>query len=100
MSKAQLISLTEGELRLQGAVNYENAPLLASQIDDYLRTSKSSLSLDMSQVTHINSAGMALLIDWFKKAQKKGIALQFCHVPPQLARIAALTRTDKILNLM
>lgn len=99
MSAAQLISVTEGTLRLLGAVDYDTAPLLASQIDHYLNTSRAELSLDMSQVTHINSAGMALLIDWFKKAQKKGVVLQFCHVPSQLARIAALTRVDKILNL-
>jgi phospholipid transport system transporter-binding protein len=99
MSKAQLISAAEGQLRLVGAVDYDNAPSLATQFDHYLHTKQSALSLDMSQVTHINSAGMALLINYFKKAKKKGIVLQFCSVPPQLARIAALTRVDKILNL-
>jgi phospholipid transport system transporter-binding protein len=100
MSEAQLISVTEGELRLLGVVDYDNAPLLAPQIDYYLNASKPALAVDMSQVTHIDSAGMALLIDWFKKAQRKGVILQFCHVPSQLARIAALTQADKILNLM
>lgn len=100
MSEAQLISVTKGTLRLLGAVDYGNAPLLAPQIDPYLQPSEfNTLSLDMSQVTHINSAGMALLIDWCKKAKKKGIVLQFYHVPAQLARMAALTQADKILNL-
>ncbi len=99
MSKAQLISSTEGKLSLFGAIDYDNAPSLALQFDTYLTTKRTELSLDMSGLTHSNSAGMALLIDCFKKAQKKGITLQFGSVPPQLARIAALTRVDKILNL-
>ncbi len=99
MSKAQFISVTEGQLRLLGAIDYDNAPSLATQFDSYLHTKRHELSLDMSQVTHINSAGMALLISCFRKAKEKGIVLQFCSVPSQLARIAALTRVDKILNL-
>ena len=99
MSKAQLVSVTDGQLRLVGAVDYDSAPFLAIQFSHYLHTKQPVLSLDMSEVTHINSAGMALLINCFKKAKKKGIVLQFCSVPPQLARIATLTRVDTILNL-
>src|SRR5688572_11317389 len=99
MNEAQLISVTTGQLRLLGAIDYDNVPFLATQFDEFLDKKLSELSLDMSGVTHINSAGMALLIDCFKKAQEKGIVLQFSHVPSQLARIAALTRVDKILNL-
>lgn len=99
MSNAQLVAGAEGQLRLVGIVDYENAPSLAVQFDHFLNKKQHELSLDMSQVTHINSAGMALLIHCFKKAKKKGIVLQFCSVPPQLARIATLTRVDKILNL-
>jgi anti-anti-sigma factor len=99
MSKAQFISVAEDQLRLLGAIDYDNAPSLATQFDGYLNTKPHELSLDMSEVTHINSAGMALLISCFRKAKEKGIVLQFCSVPSQLARIAALTRVDKILNL-
>jgi anti-anti-sigma factor len=104
MNKAQLVSAAEGQLRLSGAIDYDNAPSLATQFDGYLNAkghgeTAQKLLLDMSEVTHINSAGMALLISCFRKAKEKGIVLQFCSVPSQLARIAALTRVDKVLNL-
>lgn len=99
MSKAQFVLITEGQLQLLGAIDYDNVPSLAMQFDSYLNAKQSELSLDMSAVTHINSAGMALLIGCFKKAREKGVVLQFCSVPSQLARIAALTRADKVLNL-
>jgi anti-anti-sigma factor len=106
MSQAQFISIAEGQLRLSGAIDYDNAPSLATQFDTYLNAKghgeyneAQKLLLDMSEVTHINSAGMALLISCFRKAKEKGIVLQFCSVPSQLARIAALTRVDKVLNL-
>ncbi|MCD6045783.1 MAG: toluene-tolerance protein [Gammaproteobacteria bacterium] len=99
MSQAQFISVAEGQLRLLGAIDYDNAPSLATHFDSYLHTKQRELLLDMSEVTHINSAGMALLISCFRKAKEKGIVLQFCSVPSQLAHIAALTRVDKILNL-
>ena len=99
MSQAQLIPVAEGALRLVGRVDYDTVPALALQMESYWRVaSLPRLSIDMSQVSHINTAGVALLIDWFKQAQKKGIALAFSHIPSQLARIAALTRVDKILN--
>lgn len=99
MNEAQFVSVTAGQLKLLGTVDYDNVPFLTTQFDDFLKQPVRELSLDMSGVIHVNSAGMALLIDLFKKAQKKGIVLQFSHVPLQLARIAALTRVDKILNL-
>lgn len=99
MSQAQFTLVAEGQLCLLGAIDYDNVPSLAAQFDGFLDAKQSQLSLDMSQVTHINSAGMALLMSCFRKAKEKDITLQFCSVPTQLARIAALTRVDKILNL-
>ncbi len=97
--EAQLISLTNDKLQLLGCIDYDTAPLLKQQFDEYLQTTANTLLLDMSGVTKVNSGAIALLIDWFKKAKRQGIALQFCHPPTQLVRIAQLTQVDKILNL-
>ncbi len=99
MSQAVLVAHSDTELSLQGCIDYQNVPGLAPQLAQYLNAKRPLLSLDLSAVTLINSAGMALLIEWLRQAQKKEVKLEFRNIPKQLAQMAALSRVDKIINL-
>lgn len=55
-------------------------------------------SCDFSQVTTCDSAGLALLIEWIKRAQKKKIKLRFLELPQQLQSIFSAAKLNKLLD--
>jgi ABC-type transporter Mla MlaB component len=42
------------------------------------------LKIDLSQVGQINSAAVALLIEWSKFSRKKGQVIHFINIPPKI----------------
>jgi phospholipid transport system transporter-binding protein len=54
--------------------------------------------LDLSKVTRVDSAALALLIEWLRQAEHTGHTLQFTGMPDKLRSIARLTGTDEILE--
>lgn len=53
--------------------------------------------LDLSRVTRTDSAGLALVVDWMRTARARGLELELCAVPPQLAEIAGISGLSDLL---
>lgn len=51
----------------------------------------SSITIDLQQVGEIDSAGLALLIEWIKFAQARQKKLYFDNIPAQLTALAKLS---------
>ncbi len=64
------------------------------------------ISIDLKKVKAVDSAGLALIIEWLKTAHSRGINLNFINVPKQLLALARLSgfeylfqSNDKQLNI-
>ena len=55
------------------------------------------LRLDLRGVTRADSAGLALLIEWFKAARRGGREITFVNVPPQILAMARVSGLDGVL---
>ncbi len=56
----------------------------------------SSITIDLQQVGEIDSAGLALLIEWIKFAQAHQKKLYFDNIPTQLTALAKLSYISEI----
>ena len=56
-------------------------------------------SLAIDEVKYADSAGLALLVQILRYAQKKNKKAYFLHIPLQLMAIAKVSGIDKILAL-
>ncbi|WP_174482164.1 STAS domain-containing protein [methanotrophic endosymbiont of Bathymodiolus puteoserpentis (Logatchev)] len=56
-----------------------------------LKQSPSSITINLQQVGEIDSAGLALLIEWIKFAQAHQKKLYFDNIPAQLTALAKLS---------
>lgn len=54
--------------------------------------------IDLSAVKEVDSAAVALLLQWRRDAQASGKALSFTSVSPQLASLASLYGVDALLG--
>ena len=53
--------------------------------------------IDLERVEAVDSAGVALLLAWKRRAAAEGKPLAFAHLPPSLASLAQLYGVEELL---
>ena len=56
-------------------------------------------TVDLTGVTLVDSAGLALLLEWQSDARKRNSRLAFINAPSDLLRLAALSESTTLLGL-
>ena len=54
--------------------------------------------IDLSAVTHSDSSGLALLIEWLSVARGAGRTLRYENIPTQVHQLALLSDVDALLS--
>jgi phospholipid transport system transporter-binding protein len=93
-NKLSIVSKGNGRWLIHGELTF--ASIHGKLIDSppFLRGGK-DIILDFSQVTNIDSAGLALMIEWIKVTRHYRAQLHFKNVPKQLLNLAKLSGLDK-----
>jgi phospholipid transport system transporter-binding protein len=60
-------------------------------------SAESKLSIDLSAVGSADSAGLALLIEWYCWAARANTSVRFVAVPAQLRALAKISDIDGLL---
>ena len=78
-------------IRVSGALTFASAGRAIDTFRPYCqRAAAAPLTLDLSAVTHMDSAGLALLLQWKRMAHAAGQAVQFSSLPEQARNLAAV----------
>ena len=96
MSAAMLQLDADGRFQVIGPVVFATASELLTASHDLFRGAR-SLRIDLKDVTRVDSAALALLIEWQRLAGLGNQQIRFEHIPDDLQAIARLTGTDSIL---
>jgi phospholipid transport system transporter-binding protein len=84
-----------GALMIHGPLKSDDVAGLYDALPVEART----LRLDLAGVTAVDSAAVALLLDWRWRQQAAGGALQIAHAPDSLRRLAAIGGVDRLLGI-
>ncbi|MFT5138794.1 MAG: phospholipid transport system transporter-binding protein [Lysobacterales bacterium] len=86
-----------GELSVSGALTFESVATVYAQslsvLSDY------SGAIDLADLSSVDSAGLALLLEWQALAQSHGARLVFENAPSELQRLAALSNSSELLGI-
>lgn len=82
--------------RLSGPLDFSTVPDLAREIPGLFARSR-RLAVDLSGVTRVDSAAMALLLEMQRLAAAAGSTLSLQHVPAALRNIIHISELDPIL---
>lgn len=95
--KARLEPRGDGRFALSGEVGFGNA---ATLLAEGLRSfgDKDPVEVDLSGVTHADSAGVALLIEWVAALRDTRREIRFSAIPGQVLAIARLSGVDEFLS--
>lgn len=95
-AEAQLASVGEGRFRVTGNLGFETVKaLLAAGRRQF--AGPEQIEVDLSGITHSDSAGLALLIEWLKFAQSAGKSIRYTGMPEQLRALARISEVEELL---
>jgi len=78
-------------------------PVTFATVGDLLRASQSlfldqkAVTVDLGAVTSVDSAGLALLLEWLRRARSDGRTVTYSGLPEKLVAIAKLSGVQTIL---
>jgi phospholipid transport system transporter-binding protein len=79
-------------LALTGALSFETIPTVLEQSVEYAARTDlpERLTIDFAGITGVDSAAVALLLEWRRQAAQRGKRLDFINLPPNLLALAQL----------
>jgi len=92
-----LEDLGEGRFTLSGRMAFDTAGRILRQSEE-LFEQHTLLEVDLSGVTHTDSAGLALLLEWITWANHTVREIRFEGVPAKIDAIAKTTEVDSLLK--
>ena len=88
-----------GRFAARGALSFGNAKRARSEGLQALRgASARNLEIDCSGITHSDSAGLAILLDWMSIMKREGRPLCFANLPPGLLAVARISGVEEMLQ--
>ncbi len=97
MTQARLDSLGEGRFSLRGVLSKEVIPALWQQGQE-LWQGLAEVRLDLADLQHCDSAGLAMLIDWLRIARQRPQRLTLANIPAQIHDLARLSDLEVLLG--
>jgi len=88
----------DGQYNLSGELSFQSVPILSDRIHGMIDDSV-ELIINLANVTHTDSAGVAMLIDWVHSARQQGKVIHFLNIPAQMRAIAQVSGVDEVLPL-
>lgn len=82
-------------MRIDGELTLKTVPARLADADAWSRAGR----LDLSGVSHADSAGLALLLELSRRAMAAGTPLTLHSLSPQLASLVAFFELESVLNL-
>lgn len=88
--KAGLASLGQGRWALSGDLLFDNTAQLLDE-GEAAFGADARAAIDLSQLGRVDSAGLALLVEWSVAARSSGRSVVFRNVPPVVGALAGIS---------
>jgi anti-sigma B factor antagonist len=87
-------------LRVAGEIDLHTAPTLREAALAALRQHGTTLRLDLTDVTFMDSTGIEVLLATRRRAELEGGSLTLCHLTPAVRRIIEVTGLDRLFTIV
>lgn len=87
-----------GRIRLGGRLGFHEAAAVAGRWREFT-TKGGDVELDLAGLQQVDSATLAVLLDWAAQLRRAGARLRLTGVPAGLVALAHLSDTEALLGL-
>jgi phospholipid transport system transporter-binding protein len=91
-----LAAAAPGRFELSGDVGFADAARLLAA-GDAAFAGLTRVDVDLARVGRVDSAGLALLLEWVLAARAAGRVLSYRNVPPAVASLAGISDVSELL---
>lgn len=98
MTAVRLEAVSPGHFRLVGELNFSSVPDLLGHSRE-LFAGAGEVRVSLEAVARVDSAGVALLVDWLRESTRRGRSIAFSEIPPQMLALAQVCGVDELLAL-
>jgi phospholipid transport system transporter-binding protein len=81
----------DGVAEVVGVLTFATVPDFYRATAAWLTPGAGALGVDLARVTRVDSAGVALMLEWLGRARAAGRALRFLNLPEQAGRIISVS---------
>ena len=103
MTKLKVFESPKGYFTLQGELSRntiaKSGALSTIQQNNQKSASDDVFTLDMSGVSHSDTAGLAWLMNFLKKNQQQNIHFELKNIPESLIKLAKISDVDSFLSV-
>jgi anti-sigma B factor antagonist len=85
--------------RMPERMNLKQARKFLQEVQPFLNSDRPQVVFDMSQVRHIDAAGVDMLLHCMREAMKRDGDLKLAALSPQSAVVLELTRTGRLFEI-
>ena len=89
----------QGHFFVSGILSFNTVTQVLRHSKKLFEQASNDLIIDLSEVERADSAGLALLVEWFAVATTLNKTLVFNNVPEQLVILARMSSVDKMLSI-
>lgn len=82
-----------------GEVDVSNAGELREAVDSALEVAPAAVSVDLAEVSYIDSTGIGVLVGAATRAQEAGVAFSVAHPQTNVKRVLGLLGVERQLNV-
>jgi anti-sigma B factor antagonist len=86
-------------MELPETLNYAEGQKFLGELQPLMESNRPRIVLDCSQVQHMDSAGIEILLDCMSEAMKRDGDLKLAAVSPAAAAILELMRVDRLFEM-
>ncbi len=98
MKSAQVERISPDHIRISGELGAHSIPGLLRDTSGWFAQAD-SITVDLSDVARADSAGVALLLDWWRQAQSDNTSIRYVNAPRQMRDIIDFCALDNVLPL-
>jgi len=88
-----------GVVRMSGEIDYTVTPKIRTGLLNYIEKTQGQLQLDLSELSYLDSSGLAVFIEARRHLVEQGRTLSIVDVTPEVKKIFQLTQVDKLFGL-
>lgn len=82
---------------VSGAMTFDSVNALWRDSDEMF-SGDGVVQIDLREVTHTDSAGLALLVEWLREAGRRGGRVEFLNLPAQMIALADAANLQPVLT--
>jgi phospholipid transport system transporter-binding protein len=89
--------LGPGSFGISGELGFDDAARMLAEGDSAFGSLKRA-EIDLAGVSRVDSAGLALLLEWALAARQSGRTIVYLNVPPAMSALAGISDVSELLE--